>query len=298
MRKTRCLTWDRSNSLGLLVAARARFSGRTPASPAAPATAAALPTKVRRPILGPEGCLRFSVINVSSSSRGPCASGPSGGGRAGGVAGLGEAGDFGDLAVGGVGDVEVVGAGVDRDPVGGVELGRGGGLAAALAAGRGGAAGGGGGVDDGGDAPGRGDFADGVVEGVGDEQVAGAVDGDALGVVEAGGGGGAAVAGEAAEAVAGLVGGVVAGDGGDDPGLGVDPADDVVGRVGDVEVALRVDGEAGGGVQLGERGQAAVSGVAGRAVAGDGHDLPLRGDLDDPVVVGVGDEHVPGGVDS
>src|ERR1700735_2721812 len=148
---TRCLTWDRSNSRGLLVAARARLSGRTPASPAAPATAAALATNVRRPILGPERCLRFSVINVSSSSRGPCASGLGGGGRACGVAGLGEAGDFGDLAVVGVGDVEVVGAGVDRDAVGGVELGRGGGLAAALAAGRGRAGGRGGGGDDGGD---------------------------------------------------------------------------------------------------------------------------------------------------
>src|SRR6202042_2392064 len=133
----------------------------------------------------------------------------------------------------------------------------------------GGAAAGGGGVDDGGDDAGRGDLADGVVEGVSDEQVAGAVDGDALRVVQLGAGGGAAVAGESAEPVAGLVGGEVAGHGGDDPGLGVDPADDVVGRVGDIQVAVGVHREAGGGVQLRERGQAPVSGVAGRAVAGD-----------------------------
>src|SRR5580692_6569850 len=65
MRKTRCLTWDRSNSLGLLVAARARFSGRTPASPAAPATVAALATNVRRLILGPDECVCLSVMDVS-----------------------------------------------------------------------------------------------------------------------------------------------------------------------------------------------------------------------------------------
>ena len=94
------------------------------------------------------------------------------------------------------------------------------------------------------------------------------------GSLSCGAGGGAAVAGEAAEAVVGLVGGVVAGHGGDDPGLGVHPADDVVGRVGDVQVALGVDREPGRLVQLGERGQAAVAGVAGVAVAGDGGDLP------------------------
>src|ERR1700733_11107927 len=96
------------------------------------------------------------------------ASGPGGGGRSGRVTGLGEAGDLCDLAVVGVGDVEVVGALVDRDAVGGVQLGRGRGLAVALAARRGRGASGAGRVDDGGDDAGRGDLADGVVEGVGD----------------------------------------------------------------------------------------------------------------------------------
>ena len=191
----------------------------------------------------------------------------------------------------------VVGARVDGDPVGGVQLRRGGGLAAAFAAGGGGAAAGGGGVHDGGDGPGWGDLADGVVEGVGDEQVAGAVEGDALRVVELRAGGGAAVSGEPAEAAAGLAGGVVAGHGGDDAGPGVDPADDVAGGVGDVQVAVCVQRDAGGLVQPGEGGRAAVAGVAGGAVAGDGDGLALGGDLHDPVVVGVGDVQVAVRVD-
>src|SRR6201999_1997778 len=89
-------------------------------------------------------------------------------GRAGCVTGLGEAGDLGDLAVVGVGDVQVAGALIDADPVRGVQLRRGRGDVVGLAAGGRRAAGRGGGVDDGGDGAGGGDFADGVVEGVGD----------------------------------------------------------------------------------------------------------------------------------
>src|ERR1700722_6499133 len=70
MRKTRCLTWDKSNFLGLAVAALARLAGSTPASPAAPATAAALATKLRRFNLSRNGGVGLSLMSVSSSSRG------------------------------------------------------------------------------------------------------------------------------------------------------------------------------------------------------------------------------------
>ena len=67
--------------------------------------------------------------------------------------------------------------------------------------------------------------------GVGDVEVVGCIEGQALGRVELGGGGGAVVAGEALRAGAG--------DGGD-LAEGVDLADDVVAGFGDVEVALGV----------------------------------------------------------
>ena len=111
-------------------------------------------------------------------------SGAARGGRAGRVTGPGQAGDLGDLAVVGVGDVEVVGALVDGDAVGGVQLGGGRGGAVGFAAGGRGAAGRGGGVDDGGDGPGRGDLADGVVAAVGEEDVAAGVLGGAAGLVQ------------------------------------------------------------------------------------------------------------------
>ena len=61
-------------------------------------------------------------------------------------------------------------------------------------------------VDDRRDRPARRDLADGVVERVRDEEVAGLVQCDALGAVEAGAGGRSAVAAEAAETAGGLVG--------------------------------------------------------------------------------------------
>ena len=68
--------------------------------------------------------------------------------------------------------------------------------------------------------------------GVGDVEVVGGVEGEALRGVELGGGGGAVVAGEAL--------GAGAGDGGD-VAEGVDLADDVVAGLGDVEIALGVE---------------------------------------------------------
>ena len=88
------------------------------------------------------------------------------------------------------------------------------------------------GSGDGGDGAGREvEFADAVVVGVGDVEVVCGVEGQALRGVELGGGGGAVVAGEAL--------GAGAGDGGDCAG-GVYFADDVVGGLGDVEIALGV----------------------------------------------------------
>ena len=94
----------------------------------------------------------------------------------------------------------------------------------------------------------------------------------------------------------GLVGRHVAGHGGDDP-VGGDPADDVVARVGDVEVAQGVDRQPGGERELGPPGGTVVALVAGVPVAGHGGDLAPRGDLAHDVVVGVGDEDVALGVD-
>ena len=73
---------------------------------------------------------------------------------------------------------------------------------------------------------------------VGDEQVARGVHGDAVGVVQLGGGGGSVVAA--------VTVGPVAGDGDDVAGRLDDLADHVVVRVGDEQVARGVDGDAAG----------------------------------------------------
>ena len=113
---------------------------------------------------------------------------------------------------------------------------------------------------------------------VGDEQVARGVDGDAVGVVQLGGGRG--------PVVAAVTGGAVAGDGDDVAGRLDHLADHVVVRVGDEQVARGVDGDAGGVVQLGGGRGPVVAAVTGGAVAGDGDDVAGRlDDLADHVVV-------------
>ena len=99
------------------------------------------------------------------------------------------------------------------------------------------------------------------------------------------------------------------GEGGDRPGR-VDPPEAVVLAVGDVDVALRVDGDAVGLVEAGLDGRAAVTAVLGARVdAGEriavgvrrrapGHraDDALSVDLPDPLVERVGEVEVAAGV--
>ena len=154
--------------------------------------------------------------------------------------------DFSHPLVVSIGDEQIARL-VDRDPTRAVE-GRGLGRAAVAArGGAGGVAAVRAGAGDGGDHAARGDLADPVIAGVGDEDVALGVDRHALGVFQAGLGGGAAVAAD------GRPGGVAAvragaGDGGDDAARG-DLAHAAVERVGDEHVALRIDGDGVGIVE-------------------------------------------------
>src|SRR5204862_5439479 len=72
-----------------------------------------------------------------------------------------------------------------------------------------------------------------------------------------------------------------------------DLADAKVVRVGDEEVAGRIEGDVHGGVELGRRGRAAVTRETTGA-AGTRHraDLARRSDLADDAVAAVGDEEV------
>ena len=89
--------------------------------------------------------------------------------------------------------------------------------------------------------------------GVGDEQIAGAVEGERGRLVEGGGGCCGAVTGEAFGAVPGC--------GGDVCGVCVDAADALGAEIGDVEVAGCVEGEGDGGDEAGACCGAAVAGV-------------------------------------
>ena len=141
--------------------------------------------------------------------------------------------DAADAVVAGVGEVEIV-CGVEGERSGKVELSGGGeGVVAGEAGGRAG--------DGGDDASGEVQFADAVVVGVCNVEIAGAavpvIEGEALWRIECGGSGGAIVAGEALRAGAG--------DGGDLP-VGVDFADVVVSGFGDIEVAGGIEDDRGG----------------------------------------------------
>ena len=131
--------------------------------------------------------------------------------------------------VAGVGEIEVA-AGIERQGRGEVELGGGGECVVAGEAGDGAG-------DGGNDAGGEVELADAVVVGVGDVEVVGGVESEALRRVECGGGGRAIVAGEALC--------TCSGNGGDVAG-GIDFANDVVRGLHKVEVAGGVEGHCGG----------------------------------------------------
>src|SRR5262249_11922936 len=151
--------------------------------------------------------------------------------------------DLADAIVGGVGDVDVA-AGVHGHSVG---VGQpGGGCGAAVAGGAVAAVASDGG-DDGG---GFHHFADGSVVGVGDVDVDARVEGHAVGVIECGGGRGAAVAGVAVVAVAS--------DGDDVAGCLHHFANAIVVGVGDVDVAAGVHGHPGRVSQHGGGGGAVI----------------------------------------
>ncbi len=128
------------------------------------------------------------------------------------------------------------------------------------------------------------DAADGVVLRVRDVHGPARVDLQPLGRAELGRGGGSVDVPRRAGA----------GVGGDDLGRHVDPSHLVV-QARRVQVAaleehrLRV-------LEPGRDGRSAVAGASGRPPTGDGVDDPVRGHLPDAVVLGVGDEQVPGTV--
>src|SRR5262249_20669670 len=127
------------------------------------------------------------------------------------------------------------------------------------------------GAGDGGDDAGRFDhLADAMVVGIGDVDVAAAIDGHPGGVVQHGGGRGTAVAG--------VAGDTVTGDGDDLAGRFDHLADAAVGRIGDVDVAGAIHGDVRRPRQLGGGRDLAVAVVAGGAVAGQGDDAAGRCD--------------------
>ena len=131
--------------------------------------------------------------------------------------------------------------------------------------------------------------ADAAVARIGDEQVARGVHRHTLGEAQAGGGGGAAVAGEAP--------GAGARHGGDDPTGPVHPADAVVELIGDVQVARGVHRHIGGDAQAGAGGRATVPGEARGAGARHGGDDACGGvHPADAAVARIGDEQVARGV--
>src|SRR3990172_7458920 len=180
-----------------------------------------------------------------------------------------------------VADVHVAVA-VHRHPIRVVQLGVGGGR---TVTGEPGGAVAGDGVDE----PGAGiDPAHPMVVGVGDEHVAAAVHPHPIRFVQLGAGGGGTVTRERAD--------TGTGDGADQPGDPIDPTDPMVEGVGDEHVAA-VHPHPGRVVQLGAGGGRTVTGEPTDTGTGDGADQPGDPiDPTDPIVDGVGDEHVAGAV--
>ena len=93
-----------------------------------------------------------------------------------------------------------------------------------------------------------------------DEEVARRIERDVLGILQGGAGCRAAIAGEA-----GLPGAGYRRDG----AAGVDLADDVVTRIGDEDVAGRIEGHVSRAVQLRRGGRTAVARIAARGGSGE-----------------------------
>ena len=189
-----------------------------------------------------------------------------------------------DAVVTGVGDVQVA-RGIHGDAAGNVQLGASGRpvVAAEAAAARGARQTA---SRHGGDHPIR-DDADAVVTTVGDVQVPGGIHGDARGTVQLGVAGRAVIAAEAWRSVSR--------DGSHHPIR--DLADTVIPRVGDVQVARGIHGDAPRTAQLGAGGWAVVAAVAVRPIPRHGGDHPVR-HLADPTAALVGDVQVVGGIHS
>src|SRR5581483_11973860 len=129
--------------------------------------------------------------------------------------------------------------------------------------------------------------ADSIVERIGDVEVIGRIDRDALRGVEHGENGGAIIAAVSLASVAGD---------GADGAAGSHFPDDVIAEIGDVQIAGGIDGEADGSVQLRVGGGAAVARVSDAAAAGDCRD-GAAGDFAHAGGQRVGDVDVAGAID-
>jgi len=130
------------------------------------------------------------------------------------------------------------------------------------------------------------DIANALIACVGDVNVAAGVDGHGGGIVEHGAGGGGSIAAIACGPVAcNCVDDAVA-----------DFANAVVVRIRDVNVAVGIDGDAGGRVEHGTGGGGSIAAIALFAVARDGGDHACGGDLANHIVVGVCDVEVAAAV--
>ena len=159
--------------------------------------------------------------------------------------------DDADAMIGDIGDVEMPLLGIERETVG---LGKPGARRRPAIAGIGRLAGAGQGRD----GPIAGvDAADAAIEAVGDKDVAGPVDCDAIGLVERGP--------RRRSAIAGVAGLAIAGDCRDDAAPGIDAADAVVEGVGETEIPGLIEGNIERAVQQSRLGRAAIAGKALRA---------------------------------
>src|SRR5580704_5935332 len=122
---------------------------------------------------------------------------------------------------------------------------------------------------------------------VGDVEVSGGVGDDGGGGVQSGADGRAAIAGEVFIAVAC--------DGGDDA-LGSHLADALIIRIGNVEVPLLVQTEAGRLIERGLRGRAAIAGESLLPIAGIDSAYTGGSDPADGAAVSLGDKKIAGAV--
>jgi len=132
-----------------------------------------------------------------------------------------------------------------------------------------------------------GDSADAMLERIRNVEVAGAVDGHALGRTQSRLHGGAAVPGGDRTTIPGNSG---------DDAVGGNHPDAIVEFVGDVEVAVGVRGHTGRLMQLRARGWAAIAGKAWGAVSSDWVDNAQGGDDPDVMIELVRDVEIAGGV--